>query len=784
MQKNAIAVDLKQSTDQTSSTKHTLLIVDDEIRVLKALKRVFTDDNYKILTAENGQAALDILTINNVDLIISDYSMPGMSGIELLKIIREKYPNTIRIMLTAHSDSDLVMAAVNDGAVYKFITKPWNDDDLRLTIKLALAQYDLIKENKKLKKVAQRQSNEINKLKYFASIDHSPLGTILIDKGIVLPGQLEMVEKYRKQNNTILVKSLIDLGMVEEEVLLKVIQELSKSDFAPFEEFRLESDFSRLLPREACEIGCLAPVRKEDKHIYVAMADPLDLERIEYIKFVTQMNVTALLARLAEIEKAIKYIYDGPENKIDIITEAPDEIDIVLDEEDVTTTEQLMAKSSTPPTIRMVNTIIGEAIRAEASDIHIEPKPQYTLVRFRIDGLLHDRIKLPSTMHLSTISRLKILAKMDIAERRIPQDGRITIKFNDKLVDTRVSSMPTINGEKMVLRLLEKNAAIKSLTETGIRGKSYDRLINITSVPQGMIIATGPTGSGKTTTLYSMMKKRLSNSQNFVTIEDPVEYLLEKASQIHIHNKIGLTFASSLRSTLRQDPDVILVGEIRDLETAKAAFQAAMTGHLVFTSLHTNSTIATISRLFHLGIEPFLVASAVQGIIAQRLVRKVCPHCKELKNYDKNLLDILSAENIGFPEKLYYGKGCDNCNQTGFLGRTGLFEVFQMNEEFRHFLTTDYRESKLLNMAKSLGMETLLEDSLIKVIDGWTTLEEILRVLGPGVEYDYCCKNCGKGLDIKFLTCPYCGTAQKKICKNCQAQLESDWAACPYCGQC
>ncbi|MCD6161941.1 MAG: response regulator [candidate division Zixibacteria bacterium] len=262
-----IIADQKQSADRTSSVKHTLLFVDDEVRVLKALKRVFVDDDYKILTAENGKAALEILADNSVNLVVSDYSMPGMTGIDLLKIIREKYPDTIRIMLTAHSNTDIVMGAVNDGAVYKFINKPWNDDDLSLSIELALAQFDLIRENKKLKRVAQKQLTEINRLKHFTGIDYSPLSSILIDKGVLLPGQLEIVEKYRKQNNTILIRSLIDLGMVEEESLLKVIQVLSKTDFISFPEFRLDEDFSKLLPRDVCEIGCLAPVRKENKTI-------------------------------------------------------------------------------------------------------------------------------------------------------------------------------------------------------------------------------------------------------------------------------------------------------------------------------------------------------------------------------------------------------------------------------------------------------------------------------------------------------------------------------------
>jgi len=343
--------------------------------------------------------------------------------------------------------------------------------------------------------------------------------------------------------------------------------------------------------------------------------------------------------------------------------------------------------------------------------------------------------------------------------------------------------MPTINGEKIVCRLLDKTASIRSLDEIGADEKSLKRLKNMINVPQGIVIATGPTGSGKTTTLYSLLQHRLSSSLNYVTIEDPVEYHLEKASQVHVYPKIGLTFASSLRATLRQDPDVILVGEIRDLETARAAFQASMTGHLVFTSLHTNSTIATISRLFDLGIEPYLVASAVQGIVAQRLVRKICPDCREECPCDKNLLKILGIPESAVPDRLYYGKGCEHCGNSGYVGRVGLFEVFRMNNEFRHFLTTNYRESALMDMARDLGMETLLDCAIRKVKERQTTLEEILRVLGPAVEVEYYCKKCQAGLDLKFNVCPYCGTVQRNVCSKCQSQLETDWTACPYCGQ-
>ncbi|MEE9554609.1 MAG: GspE/PulE family protein, partial [candidate division Zixibacteria bacterium] len=365
----------------------------------------------------------------------------------------------------------------------------------------------------------------------------------------------------------------------------------------------------------------------------------------------------------------------------------------------------------------------------------------------------------------------------------IPQDGRITVKTDNKLIDIRVSTMPTISGEKIVCRLLDRNASIKSIGEIGIEAESLERLEKMIYTPDGLIIATGPTGCGKTTSLYSIMQRRLSPTLNFITIEDPVEYQLEQAAQVHIHQKAGLTFASSLRAALRQDPDVILVGEIRDSETAMAAFQAAMTGHLVFTTLHTNNTIATISRLFHLGIKPYLVASAVHGIFAQRLVRKICPNCKELRNCDTNNLELLGIDEKDFPDMLYYGKGCNKCSQTGYFGRIGLFEVFQMNEEFRHFLTSDYKETELLNMAKNLGMETLLEDGLRKVRAGKTTLDEILRVMGPGVKFDCVCDSCKRNIDINYSICPYCCARLKKFCKCCKSHLELDWIICPFCGE-
>ena len=771
----------------TDDKRHTILFVDDERPVLKALKRSFIDENYRILTAEDAQQAFDLLSRNRISLIISDFRMPGMNGTEFLASVRKRDPDIIRILLTGAADAKTVMAAIDEGILYKYITKPWDDDELIIAVRLAIAQYDLIRENKRLKGESGKREKEIDKLRRFINNSCSPLGSVLVDKGLILPAQLEMVEKYCSQNDIVLFRALVDLGMVEDKNLLKVIQEECNGDVRPLNMSNLNADLAELISMEVCVSGCLVPLARSGKTLVLAMADTLDLPRVDYIGFVTDLNITTQLASWSDIQRAIGVLYRAEDLGVEPESEElePSEhadIDIILDIEEANTDEQLIVKSILPSPVRLVNAIISKAIRIGASDLHIEPKSDVTIVRFRVDGLLRMGMTIPPSLHLSTISRIKILSKMDISVRRIPQDGRITIATADQRYDLRVSTMPTIYGEKVVCRLLDKNVAVKSIRDIGIRGSALKRLENILPMPQGIIISTGPTGSGKTTTLYSLLNKRMSEMSNFVTIEDPVEYLLSDASQVFVHDKIGVTFASTLRCTLRQDPDVILVGEIRDLETAQAAFQAAMTGHLVFTSLHTNSSVAAVTRLIHLGIAPYLVASAVQGIIAQRLVRKICPNCRKLADYDKGLVNELGLDAAAFPEKLYCGTGCETCDNSGYQGRLGLFEVFHMTEESKYELTSHYDESQLTNMAVSMGMTTLLEDARDKVLDGSTTLEEVLRVLGPAVKYDYSCNKCGAELELQYNTCPYCGSEQRKKCGHCQAHLKSEWVACPYCG--
>ncbi|RJQ20824.1 MAG: response regulator [Nitrospiraceae bacterium] len=764
-----------------------LLFVDDENSVLNALKRVFLEENYEIHAARNADEALEIINRNKIHLVIADYKMPGMTGAQLLKNIKQQWPETIRIMLTGHADIQSIMGAVNEGAVYKFITKPWNDEDLRLTVSLALQQYSLIQENKKLKEITRRQELKIKNYSAMVDENRGAMGSILVKAGVIKKEDLDRVSKEKTQDE-FLSETLARLGITTESKILKAMQDHLNIEYVDLEEVNLVPNVVKFLPRDFCERNRLLPLMIDNKQIRVAMADPSDIFKCDNITFMTGLKVVPVIASSSKIISQLRMIYgerdaDLAETLDEAVEIEPfDEIDIVIEEDPDVNIQELIGTSEVPPIIRIVNAVISEAIRYRASDIHVEPKTKYTIVRYRIDGMLHTKIKIPAELHLAAVSRIKILAKMDISERRRPQDGRITVKSGTRLVDIRVSTMPTINGEKAVMRILDKSAAIKKMDELGVLPDDLMKLYTILKKPQGIIISTGPTGSGKTTMLYSILNAMLQNTKNFETIEDPVEYFLEGANQVFVLEKIGLSFASVLRATLRQDPDVILVGEIRDHETADVAFKAALTGHMVLTTLHTNNSIASITRLIDMGTKPYLIASALEGILAQRLVRTVCKYCKTEKSPEKELLQLLKVPEDLLGDKVFHGKGCEKCNNTGYLGRTGIFEVFIMNDDFRHLISGNYKEAELMNMARTSGMRTLIEDGIEKVRTGATTLEELIRVIGPQTRHERECEKCRKTIDAKFIFCPYCGGIKQNFCKQCMIPLEKDWNICPLCG--
>jgi type II secretory ATPase GspE/PulE/Tfp pilus assembly ATPase PilB-like protein/FixJ family two-component response regulator len=773
--------------DSTSQRQFTLLFVDDEENVLSSLKRIFMEENYIILTATSAAKALEIMEAKQVQLVITDHRMPVMTGAEMLKRIKETWPDTIRIMLTGYADVNSIMGAVKDGAVYKFITKPWNDEDLRLTVSLALQQYVLIKENRQLKVVARHQQATITKYAGLFDESRGMMADILIKEGVISKELVASAKKQREPSE-FLGDTFVRLGLVTETSLVRVMQKNLGIDFVDLREAEINQAVVSLIPMDICLRHRIVPIRMTSGQLFLAMADPSDLMLCDNITRVTELNVVPYIAVSSEISAALAkisgQIISDSEMEDGLEIEPIDEIDIVIEDEEVeATVEELIGSSKVPPIIRIVNSIISEAIRYRASDIHIEPKTKYTVIRFRIDGMLHSKIKIPADLHPAVISRLKILAKMDISERRRSQDGRITVKAGTRIVDMRVSSLPTMNGEKIVMRILDKSAAIKSLDDLGVLPDDLRKINILSKKPQGVVIATGPTGSGKTTMLYSLLSSMMSTSRNFETIEEPVEYFLEDANQVSIQEKIGLTFAQVLRSTLRQDPDVILVGEIRDHETADVAFKAALTGHMVLSTLHTNSAIGSITRLIDMGIQPYIISSALEGIVAQRLVRKVCKNCATLVPPDSDLLELLRVPKGFFNEGVYVGRGCEACNKSGYHGRIGVYEVFIMNEDFRQIIGTDYKESEVLELAHLSGMHSLLEDALEKVRLGWTTLDEVLRVIGPNVTLERICQKCKRSIESKFVFCPFCGVVRENRCAHCHLPMDADWHHCPFCGE-
>ena len=717
---------------------YRILLVDDEPNVLKSLQRIFRQENYQITLAGNGQEALEHLKNGAFQLMISDYMMPIMNGAELLKRAKAIQPEMIRIMLTGHADTGAVMGAINEGAVYKFILKPWNDDDLRVTVALALEQYDLIRKNKVLQKENVQKSKEISALAKLAVTNRSQLAIMLNKRNLLNSQQVQELHRLQQVRKEPIIKLLLERDWVAEKVIRDILRKELLVEEVSLAEFHVDPALATLIPHSFCERQLVVPLKLDGRRLMLAVADPLDMGLIDDLQFVSGLNIQAVMADVAAIRAKIREVY-GVEEGVDFkdletLVSGPDPyegIEIVIEEDQDQSIEELLQGTDEPPAIRLVNAVILEAIRLGASDIHIHPRAKSVIVRYRIDGVLVDKIHIPHHMHQSLVSRLKVMSELDISERRRPQDGRITVKSPLRIVDLRISTLPTVNGEKIVMRILDRNAAVHGLEGLGFSQTNLSKILTMVDKPQGIILATGPTGSGKTTTLYSLLQHNATPSKNYVTIEDPVEYYLDMAGQVLIKEKIGLNFPVVLRSILRQDPDVILLGEIRDLETAEVAFHAALTGHLVFSTLHTNSAVATIARLFDLGLKPYVVATAIEGIIAQRLVRGICPHCREQVAPDTGLI-----QRIGFPfeaDKIaaYRGKGCNHCNGTGYQGRIGVYEILVPDEEMRDLIAGGASILEIGKAARRGGAASLAMDALEKVNAGLTTPEEVLRVLGP-----------------------------------------------------
>nr|WP_204615448.1 ATPase, T2SS/T4P/T4SS family [Desulforadius tongensis] len=558
------------------------------------------------------------------------------------------------------------------------------------------------------------------------------LGTWLVKEGVVTEAQLEEAlnnQAVNKNNRGLLGKTLVQMGYCSEEDIARVIAKRAGVPFVSLENYPVDTAAMALLSPEIIKRYKALPIAfSDDGRLIVAMQQPTDIMAIDDLRILTGYDITAVFATDSELEAAIEKYSLG---KLDFeqAGDEPAAEDEPAPENDIFPGRQ---ESEESPAVQLANMIISQAVAARASDVHIEPYENYCRVRFRIDGVLHDMMQPPRRMHAPLVSRIKVMANMDIADRRIPQDGRTTLKMEGRTIDIRVASLPTSYGERLTLRLLDRANKIITLEELGVAPQVLDKYRQAINLPYGFILVTGPTGSGKSTTLYASLSALDKTEKNIITVEDPVEYRIDEINQVQINPKAGLTFASGLRSILRNDPDIIMVGEIRDRETAKIAVESAMTGHLVFSTLHTNDAAGTITRLTEMGIEPFLTASSLVCVLAQRLARVLCPNCKKPYELTRDQLQNIPDFPLSSgkePVKIYRPGGCMRCSYTGYRGRTGIYELLMVTENIQRLILERKSSKEIKKAAVAEGMVTLRQDGLEKVKQGITSLEEVMRVV-------------------------------------------------------
>lgn len=565
---------------------------------------------------------------------------------------------------------------------------------------------------------------------------YTRLGDLLVGSGAITQQQLQQALAIQKENGKRLGDVLRDSHIITESQVIDALMAQLGLEFIDLNSASISSEMAQLVPKSLAKKHRVVPVRATRSELYLGMSDPLNFAAIEEVGAATRRQVIPMIATEEALERALQNLYsnqgtmkaiedmrrDLDTNQYGSAVRMGEEFQLAADEED----------ENAAPTIRLVNSIIQRAYTEKASDIHLEPMGTQLSIRMRIDGALRHIITVPRELQMSVISRIKIMAQMDIAQKNIPQDGRINMTVQQENLDLRVSTLPTIYGEKIVIRLLRKDEKMVSVEGIGLRGENRKRFLDLMAGSrEGVLMVVGPTGSGKTSTLYTMIDQKKSEEINLISLEDPVEYHMEGVCQVQINDRTDLTFANALRAVLRQDPDVIAVGEIRDGETAEIAMRAAMTGHLVFTTIHTNDALSSIDRLLDIGVEPYLIAGGVRGIISQRLVRKLCPRCKRAYTPSQEELELL-----GLPQgdyQFYRGTGCSECFHTGYRGRTGVFEILTMTPDMRHAIHQKDRKAMEEAVRRST-FRPILEDCAHLVAEGITTTEEIVKVIGGQVK--------------------------------------------------
>ena len=532
---------------------------------------------------------------------------------------------------------------------------------------------------------------------------------------------------YEGSQDSAVLESLIADHVVTQKQIAGVLAEEFNMETVDLGDVRISAEALGVVPFELANRYKVLPLESDDSEVELAVFDPLDMDAIDSISHVIQRSVVCRVATLEEIEKAIHKYYEGAKvGQVDEMFSDMEDPDASADDIELPSSED--ASEDEAPIIKYVHMVITEALKRRASDIHMEPLEKRFRVRYRIDGVLHEVENPPKRLQPSIVSRIKLMSNVSIAEKRVPQDGRINIKVGAKVIDLRVSTLPTAFGESIVMRILDKESLRLGLPELGFFSDDQAAFERIIALPDGVFLVTGPTGSGKSTTLYSALNYINHPDRKIITVEDPVEYEMAGVNQVQVRREVGMTFAAALRSMLRQAPNIIMVGEIRDKETAEIAVNAALTGHMVFSTLHTNDAPSAISRLIDIGIKPFLVAAAVRAVLAQRLVRRNCPHCRAACEHDEKLLNSLGIHADQTSDASFMkGVGCPKCNDTGFRGRVGIFEMFNVNEELQQMIYEEASLVALRDKAREMGMRNMREDGIRKVIAGVTTPEEVLH---------------------------------------------------------
>jgi len=562
------------------------------------------------------------------------------------------------------------------------------------------------------------------------AVGRKKLGTLLLERGLITEKQLEQALEEQKKSGKLLGRVLVEMGFVTDEDILSVLGAQTGMEEIDLSEVEVSPQLLEKVPGPLAKAYKIVPVRMEGDTLVVAMGDPLNVQALDDLRFLLDCEVKGLISNEQAVNEAIDRLYGAEMETVEDLLKTLEAEAAPLEEtpeevEDVETLEQLAHEV---PVVKLLNLVLIQAIKDKASDIHFEPFEDQFRIRYRVDGVLYEMVPPPKHFALAVTTRIKVMADMDIAERRLPQDGRISLHMGGREIDLRVSTVPTVFGESVVMRVLDKSVLMLPLEKLGLCEEDLEIVRKLIHKPNGIILVTGPTGCGKTTTLYAALREINSPEVKIITVEDPVEYDIEGIIQVQVKPQIGLTFATTLRHILRQDPDIILVGEIRDLETAEMAIQASLTGHLVFSTLHTNDSPSAVTRLVDMEVEPFLISSTLEAVISQRLVRVICNYCKEEYEPSPEELELLEmSREEAKKHKFYRGRGCPACNNIGYAGRTGIFEILVMNEELRRAVVERASAGEIREIALKYGMRTLRKDGLDKIFRGITTIEEVVR---------------------------------------------------------